>query len=426
MLARDGAFYRREITMSTTTLDGKQIVLGVTGSIAAYKAADLASKLTQAGATVETILTPDATRFVAPLTFQSVTGQRAYTVDDLWGSQAHVLHVGLARKADLLVIAPATAQTLARLAHGFADSLLSLTALAANCPLLVAPAMDADMFAHPATQANLRLLEEREVIVVGPEEGHLASGLVARGRMTEPQHLVEHIRYHLSRGGPLRHQRLVVTAGGTREPVDPVRVLTNRSSGKQGIALAEAALDAGADVILIATPVEVPIPVCVEHIPVQTAAQMADAVQTACQEADALLMAAAVADFRPSQAAEQKLKKEEGVPALVLEPTPDILSLIAEQRRETGCPRIVVGFAAETANLMQNAQAKLKAKKMDLIVVNDVTASDSGFSVDTNRVVLLDNWGESEPLPLLSKSEVARRVVERVSGLLAAKGGASP
>lgn len=412
--------------MSRTIMEGKQIVLGVTGSIAAYKAADLASKLAQAGAIVETILTPDATRFVGPLTFQSVTGQRAYTEDDLWGAQAHVLHIGLAQRADLLVIAPATAQTLARLAQGFADNLLSLTALAATCPLLVAPAMDGNMFAHPATQANLRLLEDRDVTVVGPEEGHLASGLVARGRMTEPQYLLGHIRYRLSRGGPLNQRRIIVTAGGTREPLDPVRVLTNRSSGRQGIALAQAALDAGADVSLIATPVEVPIPIGVDLVPVQTAAEMADAVQAACQGSDALLMAAAVSDFRPVQAAGQKLKKEDGAPTLVLEPTPDILAKLAEQRKETGCPRVVVGFAAETENLIVNAQAKLKSKGMDLIVANDVTAADSGFSVDTNRVVLLDTWGESEPLPLLSKSEVARRVVERVIGLLNAKGEPSP
>jgi phosphopantothenoylcysteine decarboxylase/phosphopantothenate--cysteine ligase len=408
--------------MSTTVLTGKRIILGVSGSIAAYKAADLASKLTQAGAIVETILTPDAARFVGPLTFQSVTGHPAYTEADLWGAQAHVLHIGLAQRADLIVVAPATAQTMARLAHGFADNLLSLTALAATCPLLVAPAMDGDMFAHPATQANLSLLQERGVYVIGPEEGHLASGLVARGRMTEPEHLLGQIRYHLSRSGPLRQRRIIVTAGGTREPVDPVRVLTNRSSGRQGTALAQAALDAGADVTLIATPVEVPIPVGVELVPVQTAAEMADAVQAACPGSDALLMAAAVSDFRPSQPAEQKLKKEDGTPTLVLEPTPDILAAVAAQRRETGCPRVVVGFAAETEHLIQNARSKLRSKGMDLIVANDVTAADSGFSVDTNRVVLLDTWGETEPLPLLSKSEVARRVIERVGGLLSAKG----
>lgn len=408
--------------METSPLDGKHVVLGVTGSIAVYKAVDLASKLAQAGAVVETVLTADAIRFVAPLSFQSVTGQPAYSDADLWGAEAHVLHVGLARRADLLAIAPLTAQTLAKLAHGLADNLLSLTALATAAPLLVAPAMDAGMFAHPATQANLRLLQERGAIVVGPEEGHLASGLVARGRMTEPKDLLGHIRYHLSRGGPLQGRKVIVTAGGTQEPLDPVRMLTNRSSGKQGVALAQAALDAGADVVLIAAPLTVPIPIGVEHLPVGTAADMAEAVLAACQQADALIMAAAVADFRPAQAAQQKLKKAEGPPTLALERTPDILAAVAGQRRETGQPRVVVGFAAETENLLQNAQAKLQAKALDLIVANDVGGSDSGFGVDTNRVTLIDAAGKTDVLPLLSKTEVSQRVIERVLAQLVEEG----
>jgi phosphopantothenoylcysteine decarboxylase/phosphopantothenate--cysteine ligase len=404
--------------MSISLLKDKRIVLGVTGSIAAYKAVDLASKLAQTGAIVETVLTEDATRFVAPLNFQSVTGHPAYTDADLWGAQAHVLHVGLARRADILAIAPLTAQTLAKLANGLADNLLSLAALAATCPLLLAPAMDAGMFAHPATQANLARLAERGAIIVGPEEGHLASGLVAKGRMTEPQEILGQIRYALSRGGPLEGRRLVVTAGGTQEPLDPVRFLTNRSSGKQGLALAQAALDAGADVTLIVAPVAQPIPVGAQHISVRTAAEMAEAVLSACQDADALLMAAAVADFRPGQAAEQKLKKERGLASLPLEPTTDILAAVAGRRQETKHPRVVVGFAAETEDLIENAQAKLKAKSLDLIVANDVGATDSGFAVDTNRVILLDAWGDSEPLPLMSKMAVAERVVERVVKLL--------
>jgi phosphopantothenoylcysteine decarboxylase/phosphopantothenate--cysteine ligase len=404
--------------MSISLLNEKRIVLGVTGSIAAYKAVDLASKLAQTGAIVETILTEDAARFVAPLSFQSVTGCPAYTDADLWGAQAHVLHVGLARRADLLVIAPLTAQTLAKLANGLADNLLSLAALAATCPLLLAPAMDAGMFANPATQANLARLEERGATVVGPEEGHLASGLVARGRMTEPQEILGHIRYALSRGGPLKGRKLVVTAGGTQEPLDPVRYLTNRSSGKQGLALAQAALDAGADVTLIAASVAQPIPVGADHVPVRTAAEMAQAVLAASQDADALLMAAAVADFRPAQLAEQKVKKERGLASLSLEPTTDILAAIASQRQATKHPRVVVGFAAETENLIDNAKAKLKVKSLDLIVANDVSAADSGFAVDTNRVILLDAWGDSEPLPLMSKTAVAERVIGRVTELL--------
>jgi len=405
--------------MSNSPLNGKRILLGVTGSIAAYKAADLASKLAQSGAVVETILTKDATRFVAPLTFQSVTGQASYTDADLWGTRAHVLHVGLAHQADLLAIAPLTAQTLAKLANGLADNLLSLTALAATCPLLLAPAMDADMFAHPATQANLARLVERGAIVVGPEEGHLASGLVARGRMTEPHDILNQIRCILSRGGPLQGRKIVVTAGGTQEPLDPVRFLTNRSSGKQGIALAQAALDLGADVTLVVAPIAPPIPIGVEQISVRTAAEMADAVLAACRDADALLMAAAVADFRPTRVAEQKIKKARAGPApLDLEPTTDILTAVAAQRRETGRPRVVVGFAAETGDLLDNARAKVQAKSLDLIVANDVSAPDSGFGVDTNRVILLDASGEAEPLPLMSKMAVAERVLDRVSKLL--------
>jgi phosphopantothenoylcysteine decarboxylase/phosphopantothenate--cysteine ligase len=395
-------------------VEGKRIVLGVTGSIAAYKAVDLASKLAQEGALVETVLTEAAGQFVTPLTFQSVTGQPAYADADLWGAEAHVLHVGLARRADLLVIAPVTAQTLAKLAHGLADNLLTLTALATRCPLLLAPAMDAGMFAHAATQANLRLLEERGAIVVGPEEGHLASGLVARGRLSEPGDILGHIRYHLSRGGPLAGCQVVVTAGGTQEPVDPVRLLTNRSSGKQGLALAQSALDAGAEVTLIAAPLAWPLPTGVEHLPVRTAAELAEAVLSACHKTDALIMAAAVADFRPAQAAGQKLKKEHGLPVLALEPTTDILAAVARQRRETGYPRLVVGFAAETQNLLENARAKMQAKALDLIVANDVSAADAGFAVDTNRVTLLDASGRVEALPLLAKAQVAEKVLEYV------------
>jgi phosphopantothenoylcysteine decarboxylase/phosphopantothenate--cysteine ligase len=412
--------------MPHTPLDGKTILLGVTGSIAAYKAASLASKLAQAGASVETVLTRAATQFIAPLSFQSVTGQAAYTDEDLWGAEAHVLHVGLARRADLLVIAPATAQSMAKLAHGLADNLLSLAALAATCPILVAPAMDGGMFAHPATQANLRVLRERGVIVVGPEEGHLASGLVAKGRMTEPMDLLGHIRYHLSRGGALQGRRVVVTAGGTQEPVDPVRLLTNRSSGKQGYALAQAALDAGADVTLISAPVSLAAPIGVQRVDVRTADDMAEAVVAACKDADALVMAAAVADFRPAEAAAQKIKKERGLPALPVEPTRDILVAVARQREQTGWPQVVVGFAAETQALLAHARAKLEAKKLDLMVANDVSAIDSGFAVDTNRVTLLDADGTTEALPLLTKAEVAQKVVAKLAVLLNREPGPEP
>jgi phosphopantothenoylcysteine decarboxylase / phosphopantothenate---cysteine ligase len=404
--------------MRVAAIDGKRIVLGVTGSIAAYKAADLASSLAQAGAQVDTILTDSAARFVSPLTFQSVTGRRAYTDADLWGPEAHVLHVGLGQHAHLIVVAPATADVLARFANGAAGDLLSLTVLAARCPLVVAPAMDAGMFDHPATQQNLRVLTERGVRVIGPEEGHLASGLIGKGRMTEPAALFGQIRFLLSRGGPLAKRTVVVTAGGTEEPLDPVRVLTNRSSGKQGFALAQAALDDGADVILIAAATTLATPIGARRVDVRTAADMDAAVAEACRDADVLLMAAAVADFRPAGRAGQKIKKRDGVPPVILEPVPDILAGVARRRDGAGHPHVMVGFAAETEHLVEHAQDKLRAKGLTMIVANDVSAPDAGFGVDTNRVTLIGADGSVEPLPLMTKADVATRVVRRITGLL--------
>ncbi len=400
--------------MTIRALHNKRIVLGVTGSIACYKAADLASKLTQAGAQVDTILTRSATQFVTPLTFQSVTGRRAYTDEDLWGSEAHVLHIGLGHHADLLLIVPATANTLAKLAHGQSDDLLSVTALAATCPLVVAPAMDGGMFAHPATQENLRLLVARGAIVVGPEAGHLASGQVGQGRLSDPVAILGKIRYLLSRQGPLAGRKVVVTAGGTHEAVDPVRYLTNRSSGKQGYAVAQAALDAGAEVTLITTVESLPLPAGAERVMVESALELKDAVLTASAHADILVMAAAVADFRPAQAATHKIKKEEGVPTISLAANPDILLAVAEQRREVGRPIVTVGFAAETDNLLEHAQSKLERKALTFIVANDVSAADAGFAVDTNRVTLLGVDGWSETLPLMSKQEVAEQIIQRI------------
>lgn len=401
-----------------TPLVGKRILLGVTGSIAAYKAADLASRLTQAGAAVDVILTQAALNFITPLTFQSITGRRAYYDADLWGSEGHVQHIGLGKAADLLVVAPASANTLAKLAHGLADNLLSLTALAASCQLLVAPAMDGGMFMHPATQANLDILHQRGVSVVGPAEGHLASGLTGIGRMVEPTDLLGHIRLLLGRNGAMQGRRVVVTAGGTQEPIDPVRVIANRSSGKQGFALAQAALDVGAQVILIAGPVNLPTPVGARRVDVLTAEQMRQAVVEALPQVDALIMAAAVADFRPVTQVEEKMKKEEGIPQIRLEITPDILKAVALQKEETGWPRCTVGFAAESQQLIENAQVKLATKRLDLIVANDILATDAGFAVDSNRVVLLYPDGRSEALPLMSKDEVSQEIIQRIAELL--------
>jgi phosphopantothenoylcysteine decarboxylase/phosphopantothenate--cysteine ligase len=375
--------------------------------------------LTQAGAIVDVILTDAATQFVSPITFQSITGRRCFTNEDLWGAEAHVLHVGLARQADLLVIAPATANTLAKLANGQSDDLLGLTALSAglgpeNPPMLIAPAMDGDMWVHPATQENVRLLRSYGATIVGPEEGRLASGMFAQGRMTEPADLAGYIRLLLTRKGPMRGRRVVVTAGGTQEPIDPVRAITNRSSGKQGVAIAQAALDEGADVTLISPPLLIEIPVGVTHVKAQTAREMQEAVLESCQEADVLVMVAAVSDFRPVVSAGQKIKKESGIPTIQLERNPDILKAVFQMRQETGKELLVVGFAAETENLLDNAQEKLERKGLAMIVANDVSAKDAGFSVDTNRVAILDNDGGKEDLPLLSKEEVAERIIDRI------------
>lgn len=410
----------------TTPFRNKNILLGVTGSIAAYKAAELASRLAQAGAQVDVILTEAALQFITPLTFQSVTGRKAYTDADLWGGEGHVTHVALAHHADLFVIAPLTATTMARLAHGMADNLLSVAALAAKCPLLIAPAMDAGMFSHPATQSNLEILRQRGAVVVGPAAGHLASGLVGVGRMAEPAEILGCARQMLAAGGPLAGRKVVVTAGGTQEPVDPVRVLTNRSSGRQGYSLAQASLDAGAEVVLISGPVHIPPPVGARLIPIQTAEEMLAAVLAESASADALLMAAAVADFRPSAPAGQKIKKESGLEKLTLEPTPDILSVVAEQKEASSCPQVVVGFAAESQNLIENASTKLRLKKLDLIAANDITSPDAGFEVETNRVILLTRDGSVEKLPLMSKEEVAETIVQRVIAFLGLDQPAQP
>jgi phosphopantothenoylcysteine decarboxylase/phosphopantothenate--cysteine ligase len=409
--------------MAEKYLDQKNILLGVSGSIAAYKAADLASKLTQAGALVDVLLTPAALEFITPLTFQSVTGRSAFTDETLWGAQAHVLHVGLGHSADLFIIAPATANTIAKLAGGIADNLLLLSALSfgpgtAERPLIIAPAMDGGMLNHPATHQNLELLRNRGAVIIGPEMGHLASGLEAKGRMTEPATILGHIRYLLTRHGPLEGCRVVVTAGGTQEAIDPVRLITNRSSGKQGYALAQAALDAGAQVTLISTPVKMEVPHGADFIHVSSAAELQSAVINASSQADVLLMAAAVADFRPTQASQQKIKKSSDLHALELEPTPDILLAISGKRKQTGNPKLVVGFAAETQDLIANAAAKLHSKGLDLIVANDVSNAASSFGSDTNQVTLLYPNGKTEPLPLMTKYEVSEKIIAEVIRLL--------
>jgi phosphopantothenoylcysteine decarboxylase/phosphopantothenate--cysteine ligase len=407
-----------------TLLHQKRIILAVTGSIAAYKAVDLASKLTQAGALVDVVMTEAARQFVTPLTFESVTGRPVYT--NLWhsdrsgGLPTHIAHVGLAEGADLLVVAPATANTLAKLAHGLADDLLSVTALAARCPLLIAPAMDGGMYQHPATQTNLDTLKARGAVIVEPEEGRFASGLIGKGRLPETPTLIGEIRRVLGRHGALAGRKVVVSAGGTREPLDPVRYLTNRSSGKQGYALAQAAIDAGASVTLVSSVQHLPTPVGAALIPVNSAEDMLRAVLDHTGDADALMMAAAVADFRPKMVAEEKIKKAEDESGLdlALVRNPDILMAVKVLRAQTGFPRVVVGFAAESKDLLGNARAKLERKGLDLLVANDVSAADAGFEVDTNRVTILAARGEPAVLPLASKAVVSEHIVARVARLL--------
>jgi phosphopantothenoylcysteine decarboxylase/phosphopantothenate--cysteine ligase len=399
-----------------SNLSGKHILLGVTGSIAAYKAADLASKLTQAGAQVDVILTGAGEQFVTPLTFQSVTGRRAYTDQDLWGNEAHIMHVSLGKTADMLVIAPCTASTMAKLAHGIADNLLTLTALAATCPILIAPAMDGGMFDHPATQENLKTLQSRSVLVAGPAAGHLASGLSGVGRMIEPAEVLGHIRAALGKKGKLAGKKVIVTAGGTQEALDPVRVITNHSSGKQGYALAQAAIDAGADVTLITTPTALTPPVGAKIVNVKSVQEMLGALLN--ESADALVMTAAAADFRPKNVAKEKMKKRDGIPQIELEAAPDILKTVAGPGVEQKRFNVVVGFAAESQALLENASEKLKSKGLDLIAANDISAADAGFAVETNRITLLFADGTKENLPLMSKTEAAEKITEHIARLL--------
>lgn len=391
-------------------LDGRRVVLGVTGSIAAYKAADLCSKLRQAGATVEVVMTAAATRFVAPLTFQSLSGTAV--VDDMFVATEPEAHVEVAHRADLLVVAPATADCLAHLAHGAAPDMVALTALAMGTkPVVVAPAMDAAMWDHPATRANVDTLRERGVVVVGPEVGRLASGRTGAGRMAEPATIVEAIRWTLGcRNGDFVGRKIVVSAGPTYEPLDPVRFVGNRSSGKMGFAIAEAARDRGASVTLVAGPVALATPWGIERRDVGTALEMLDVLREAIDGADALVMAAAPADFRPAEASDQKIKKHEGMEVLPIElvKNPDILASLPG-------PKIRVGFAAETHNVAEHAVAKLRAKRLDFIAANDVTRAGSGFGTDTNQVTIFWDDGRVEELPLLSKYSVAMAILDRVA-----------
>ena len=393
-------------------LMGRRIALGVTGSIAAYKAVALASSLTQQGALVDVLMTPEATRLVQPLSFQAIT-QRPVAVDvfDL-DAESRIGHVAIGRHADLLLVAPATAHTIAKLALGLADDMVTTTALSSLAPAVLAPAMETNMWAHPATEGHIRTLRERGWTIVEPAVGHLASGSMGAGRLADPEIILEVARYVLARGGDLAEWRVAVTAGGTREPIDPVRYISNRSSGKMGYAIAESARDRGAAVTLIST-TGGPAPYGARLVEVERATEMREAVISLLPGIDALVMAAAVADFMPSEPAEAKIKKSARAMSVELGLTPDILTEVSAAVSEARRP-ILVGFAAETENLVENARAKLRGKNLDLIVANDVTRPDSGFGSDFNKVVILRRDGAEIDLPLLPKVEVAHHLWDQV------------
>ena len=391
---------------------GKYIALGVAGSVACYKAVDLASKLTQSGALVDVLMTGAATKFLSPLLFQSIT-HRPVT-SDLFDPRSEMAmdHVAVAQRAAVVVIAPATANLIAKIAHGLADDAVTSTLLATTAPVIVAPAMDANMFDSPATQENVAKLESRGFTIAGPAEGRLASGLLGKGRLLDTQDLLGYVRWVLGRGGDLDGRKIVVSAGGTQEPIDPVRHITNRSSGKMGYAIAEGARDRGATAVLVTAPTSLPDPIGVRVVRVESALQMMDAVATESADAHALIMAAAVADWRPAASQEQKIKKgpSDGW-SLELVKNPDILAKV----RGNGLIR--VGFAAESENIVANARTKLEDKDLDLMVANDVSRGDV-FGADTNSVVLLDREGGAEELPELSKYDVGGHILDSVAKLV--------
>ncbi|HMO54329.1 MAG TPA: bifunctional phosphopantothenoylcysteine decarboxylase/phosphopantothenate--cysteine ligase CoaBC [Tepidiformaceae bacterium] len=393
-------------------LQGRHIVLGVTGSISCYKSADLASKLRQAGAAVEVVMTKAATEFVTPLTFKSLTGREV--VVDMFAASETEAHVEVARRADAFVIAPVTANCMANLVYGQTPDMVTLTALATTAPILLAPAMDNQMWEHPATQENVARLMERGIAFVGPMEGRLASGRTGAGRLAEVPQIIGALRALIGqRAGDLAGRHIVVSAGGTQEPIDPVRYVGNRSTGKMGFAIAEAARDRGAFVTLVTGPVALETPWAVHRIDVSTVAEMQIALEQATVDSDGIIMSAAPADFRPANPADHKLKKSESRDGLVIEmeKNPDIIASLPHGG-------VRVGFAAETRNLAEYAKMKLPSKRLHFIVANDVGAAGSGFGTDTNEVTIFHDDGRTEELPLLSKYAVAHAILDRVAARL--------
>lgn len=396
-------------------LHGKTILLGVSGGIAAYKAAALCSKLVQAGAKVQVVMTESAAKFVQPLTFQTLS-KHLVAVDTFDEKDPGVVaHIAYADSVDLVVVAPATANIIGKYAHGIADDMLSTTLLAATSPVLVAPAMNVHMYEHPAVRDNIAVLRSRGVRFIEPGEGLLACGYTGKGRLAEPEEIVKAVERILNPDKPLTGKKVLVTAGATVERIDPVRYLTNDSSGKMGFALAEAARDMGADVTVIAGKTTLPAPLGVQTVSVVSAEDMLDAVLARLEQSDIVIKAAAVADYRPAEQAGQKIKKTEYTMTLTLVKNPDILSIVGERKTK----QFVVGFAAETEKVEEHAREKLARKNCDLLVANDVTQEGAGFGTDTNVIRIYDRQGLVESLPLLSKREAAERVlsivVERTS-----------
>jgi len=401
---------------SSSPLAGRRVLLGVTGGVAAYKACSLTRLLTQVGARVQVVMTRSGARFVGPDTFAALSGRRVYI--DLWEEAGSVLHVRLAREADVAVVAPLTANVLAKLAHGLADDLLTSALLEATCPLVLAPAMHTGMWEHPATQANVRALAERGLTLVGPVTGALAHGDEGAGRLADPEAILAAVEGVLAHGRDLAGRRIVVTAGPTHEPIDPVRFIGNRSSGRMGVAIATEAFDRGADVTLVYGPGTVEPPSHLRVVRVQTAEEMRGATLDAAAGADAVVMAAAVADFRPEIETDAKMKKEAGVPELRLVRTPDILAELGAAKGD----RVLVGFAAETDDLLAAARAKLAAKGLDLIVANEVGRPGTGFGSETNRAAILAADGADEPLRDRTKRELATAICDRLAALFGRSG----
>src|SRR3990172_8734033 len=392
------------------SLQGKEIVLGVTGSIAAYKAVELLRELVKAGASVKVVMTESAQRFVAPLTFATLSRQEVMTDLFTLDYDAKIRHIAATEGADLLLVAPATANVIGRFARGLADDLLTNLFLASTRPVLLAPAMDADMYRHPAVQENLERLRTWGVRVVGPAEGELASGMWGPGRLAEIPEILKAVTEILQPTNDLAGEVVIVTAGPTHEPIDPVRYLTNRSLGKMGPGLPPEGSDGGAQTILVSGPTALTAPRGVEVIRVETALEMRAAMLDHLPKATVVIKAAAVSDYRLSRPSTSKVKKSEKSQTLELVPNPDILKEIGAQKEA----RIVVGFAAETGDLLRRAGRKLKEKNLDLIVANDVTWEGAGFSHDTNHVIMIDLYGEIEEVPLSPKRQVARRILDRV------------